>query len=273
MQKITLFLSTFLFVSESLFAQIDTKKTNFYSDFKIPETNSIQLGIKNPIAKFNFAKLDLEILNKSENFVLFKPEEFIFRFSDGDYHSEEKLNDGIVYPGSKKSPTLKVDNGNSFLEESFIFFPSGIYVFPAKGNIVEAENFHLPVSKNSFEAGKFKIVLLKLKKETDETALQFSCEYFGDKIGLISPSNAVIKTTDNTEWANAKVNDKTLVLFKGESKKITLIFTIPAGYFDMQTAEMDILWKNVFSESETTHIEIAPVKIVLDDVKSNEKNK
>jgi hypothetical protein len=41
----------------------------------------------------------------------------------------------------------------------------------------------------------------------------------------------------------------------------------------MQTAEMDILWKNVFSESETTHIEIAPVKIVLDDVKTNEKNK
>lgn len=273
MKKLLLLFASVNFLSIALLlGQVDTKRTNFYKDTDIPCDNSILLSVKNPISRFNFAKFELKINNKSENFVMYKPEESVLKFYEGEFNPEENENGYIIYPSNEKSPTVKVDNGKTMCVKEFEFNVGGIYTFPTVGEVAYTHDFHLPVSKNSFESGHFKIVMTKLKKQTDETAIQFKCTYFGDKIGLLSPSKAVIRTADNTEWANARSSDKIKVLFKGETRKFTIIFKIPRRYFDMQFAEMDVLWKDVFSEVEPTRIEIEPVNIIIDEVKTAEKN-
>ncbi len=255
------------------FSQVDTKKTNFYSETQIGEVNSVILSVNNPVARFNFSKFGLRIENNSFDYIFFKQEESVFSYDEGNF-SPKKRGDGLlISPQSKKTPTLKVDNGTVFLVNEFEFTPSGMYVFPEKGEPLEAEDFHLPATKNNFKVGDFEITMTNIKKQTDETAVQFMCIYKGSKIGIISPANASVRTQDGTLWANAHSKAKTKVLFKGDKVKFMVIYKIPGKIFDMQFAEMDIVWKDVFSDTEMKKVDFPSVKIILDDVKTAEKNK
>lgn len=255
------------------FSQIDTKKTNFYVNTDIGGEKSIFLSAKNPVSKFNFAKLELVIDNQSTDFVYFQQGEVIFKYDGGEYKPEASKGGLIIRPIGKKSPTLKINNGKEFLANEFTIIPGGLYTFPEKGTPVVAEDFHLPAAKNVFEAGNFKVSMLKLKKETDETAVQFECLYTGNDVGLVSPVNASIRTEDGTLWANVRTGDKTDVLMKGDRVKFTVIYRIPGKYFDMQFAQMDIVWDGVFSETTMTAVDFPSAVILLDEIKTAQKNK
>ena len=155
--------------------------------------------------------------------------------------------------------------------DNFSFHPDGIYKFSKKGKSTSVEDFHLPAEKNIIEAGPFKINMLKLKKETQETIIKFECTYSGDKIAVITPANCVLKTQDGKEWANVKSKEKVIILQKNKSKKFNIRFEIPAKSTDMQFAEMDIVWKNTFSESELKKVDFDVQTIELDPIKTKEK--
>ena len=271
--KKTLLLIFIITVYLTSFAQIDEEKTNYYFESEYPENYDISLKIKNPVAKFNFAKFELIIDNKSESYIYFLKEECIFRYEEGDFSPpKKKLNAVIVEPAGKKSPTLKVADGTHFLTNEFEFIPRGIYTFPAEGNPVKAEDFHLPPNTNQFSAGNFKIKMLKLKKQTDETVVKFECTYYGDKIAVVSPSMAVLRTENEKEWANARSDMKPKILQKGEKTSFVIVFEIPGRITDMQFAEMDIVWKNAFSEAELKEIKFENKRIIIDEDKTKEKN-
>ena len=274
MKKISLSFVLLVYVSAMLFCQIDTKKTIFYHNTLISEKEGIKLMAKNPISKFNYSKFELIIENNSDFFVLFsKPEKCIFKFGSEKKSPSPKRIRKIIRPERKISPTLKVTGGSNFLIEKYEFIPGGIFKFSQEGEITEAPDFHLPANKNEFSFGDFKVRMLKIKKETKETVVQFKCTYNGDKIALISPSKTVIKTKDGKEWANQRAKDKTKVLMKNEDVKIKLVFKIPGKIVDMQFAEMDILWKNTFSETELIQVDFDSNFIKIDPVKTAEKNK
>lgn len=273
MKKIFLCLTIICGFSLFAFSQIDTKKTNFYLNTDIGGAKSIYLSVKNPVSRFNFAKLEFVIDNQSTDFVFFQQGDVIFKYQDGEYKPDANRSGLVIRPVGKKSPTLKIDNGKEFLANEFTIIPGGLYTFPEKGTPVTAEDFHLPATKNVFEAGNFKVTMLKLKKETDETAVQFECLYTGTDVGLVSPVNASIRTEDGTLWANVRTGDKTDVLFKGDRVKFTVIYRIPGKFFDMQFAQMDIVWEGVFSETQMTPVDFPSAVISIDEIKTAEKNK
>jgi len=63
------------------------------------------------------------------------------------------------------------------------------------------------------------------------------------------------------------------ILKKGDKTSFVVFFEIPGRITDMQFAEMDIVWKNTFSESELKEIKFENKKIVIDHNKTKEKNK
>ena len=271
MKKIILLFTIAFFVNAS-FAQETSKKVNYYYDITFGDQYNVSVSAKNVVSKYNYAKLGLEIYNKSDNYILFLKDKCKFVISGQSFFPKPIKNGKIVNPGKKQVYTIQVEGETDYLVTDFDFKPGGIYTFPAKGNIINMEFFHLPPNKNQIETGPFKVNMLKLKKETKETIVKFKCTYTGDKIAVISPSNCVLRTESGKEWATAKSNIKPIILQKNESKTFTLIFNIPGKIVDMQFAEMDIIWKNTFSESELTEHNFDIQNTQIDSTKTEENN-
>ncbi|NOZ36301.1 MAG: hypothetical protein GXO80_13515 [Chlorobi bacterium] len=270
MKQITFF--TLLLVSFSVFAQKSSKMTNFYYDATFGEQFGVKLIAKNIISKTDFVKLGLEINNQTKNYILFLKDKCKFVVNQNSYSLKTVKKGRILKPGKTEIFTVKSEKQTNYLTNDIDFRPGGIYTFPAKGVTVETEPFHLPPDKNKISGAAFKINMLKLKKQTDETAVKFKCTYTGDKIGIIIPSNCVLRTENGKEWATVKSKEKIKILQKGESVSFTVNFEIPGKITDMQFADMDIVWKDTFSESDLTELNFDIQHINIDENTTKEKN-
>ena len=270
MKKLTIFVLN-LFIITASFAQKSSKMTYYYYDVVFGEQFGVKLNAKNIISKVDYVKLGLEVNNQSDDYILFFKDKCKFVVNQNSYYPKVVKKGEVIRPGKMKSITIKSVGQTNYLTNDIDFNPAGFYTF-TEGKITETEKFHLPAEKNSITNGVFKINMLKLKKQTSETAIKFECTYTGNKIGLITPSNCVLRTEDGKEWAPANSKEKTKILQKGENTKFTLIFEIPGKITDMQFAEMDIIWKNTFSESDLKELNFDIQHINQDIQTTEEKN-
>jgi len=261
-----------LLISVTSFSQKSSKMTNYYYNVTFGEQFGIKLTGKNIVSKTDFVKLGLEINNKSEEYVIVYKDKCKFVVNKNSYFPKSVKKGKIIKAGKKELITVKSDGETNYLTEDIDFKPGGFYTFPSEGTIIKTSDFHLPPSKNSINNGIFKINMLKLKKETGETAVKFKCTYTGNKIGIINPSQCVLKTEDGKEWAPSNSKEKIKILQKNNSENFTLIFKIPGKITDMQFAEMDIVWKNTFSESNLTELNFDIQHINIDTETTKDKN-
>jgi len=261
-----------IFIGINGFAQKSSKMTNYYYDLTFGEQYGIKLTAKNIVSKTDFVKIGLEINNQSENYILFLKDKCNFVVNQNSYFPKTVKKGEIIKPGKKQVITVKSAGRTNYLVQDIDFKPGGFYTFSVEGTTIETEPFHLPADKNKITNEVFRINMLKLKKETDETAVKFKCTYTGDKIGIIIPSNCVLRTEEGKEWATVKSKEKIKILQKNESTNFTLIFEIPGKITDMQFAEMDILWKDTFSESDLTELNFDIQHINIDESTTKEKN-
>jgi hypothetical protein len=249
-----------------------SQKTNYYYDALFGEQFGVILKAKHIVSEKEFIKLGLEINNTSDNYLILYKNKCKFIVNNNSYYPKSEKTGKIIKPGKKDIFTVKYDGQTDYTVNDFEFKPGSFYTFPSEGKIIETEAFHLPPQKNTINNGSFKINMIKLKKETGETAVKFKCTYTGDKIGIIKPSNCVLKTEEGKEWAPANSKEKIKLLQKNEKASFTLIFNIPGKITDMQFAEMDIVWKNTFSEAELSELNFDIQKISIDKNKTDEKN-
>ena len=271
MKKILLFLTIFSMFNFIVYSQIDTKKVIIYNKVKVKNSSKIDISIKNAVSKFNFAKFKFTIKNGSKDFVLYKRNESIFKVAGKEYKPESKKT-VLVYPKKRKSKTVKVVGCEEFLVDNYKFIPKGMYSFKKEGTVVKAPDFHMPATKNSFEAGNFEVNMIASEQKTKITQIRFECTYTGDKIGVVIPSNAVLKPEGGREWANVKSRKKIKILQPGESTKFTIAYKIPGKVVDMQFAQMDVLWKKTFAEAELKPINFKEIELVIDKQKTKKKN-
>jgi len=270
MKKLTII--TLILISFSAAAQKSSKFTNYYYDVTFGEQYGVKLTAKNIISRADFIKLGLEINNQSDNYVFFRKDKCKFVINQNSYFPKTVKKGEIIKPNKKKVITVKSAGQINYLSEDIDFMPGGFYTFPGEGKIIETDSFHLPATKNTIKNDVFKINMLKLKKETQETAIKFKCTYTGDKIGIINPSQCVLRTESGKEWAPENSKEKVKILQKGEKANFVLIFQIPGKITDMQFAEMDIVWKNTFSESELTPLNFDIQHINIDKNTTNKEN-
>jgi hypothetical protein len=275
MQKIALIFVMVMVNCYGLFAQKDKMKdpdyVNYYITIPPIQGDGFSIQFDDIVSKMGYIKLKIKIYNNSNDYIVFKPYESIFRLAQGEFTGKDKIM--IIKPHDNEWKVLDMKGDGRCLVDSFIILLKGLYRFSSQDVVQFAPNFQLPPSLNTFATGAFVCNLLAQKKETQETWVKFICTYTGENAGLIDPNKAVIKLENNQEFANGKSNAKPTVLFKGEEDKFTLYFYVPASITDMQFANMQVVWRNTFVDCPVNSIDPIKVNFVIDKGLTIGKNK
>jgi hypothetical protein len=264
MKKTFLLIAAFASLGLSVNAQKKDKpyKDIFYKDIA-KECDDMSISTNNGISNKEMTKFKLKIVNKTNDILLYKPEESSFKLESKEVQPKEKWL--YVYPNESD---FRVVNGvgPDFLFP-YIYIVDGVYKIPTNGKGIETSEFQLPASQNEFTSGGFTCVMSSLTKESDLTEVKFECRYNGDKIGVIQPSRAAVKLPDGTEIANEKSKSQPIVVMKGKSEKITLKWNRMEGgrAQDMQKIKMNILWRNTFSEVDAEKLKDEVLQFEIDE--------
>lgn len=219
------------------------------------------------VATPEYLKFKLKVENKSNDIILYKPEESKFKVNGKEIKPDEKML--VIDPMDTDHRVVKI-NGTDLRVNDFSYFVEGLYRVSPDNVAVQAEDFQLPVAQNEFKAGNFSCNLLNLKKETDETWVKFECRYTGDKIGIIHTNRAAIRLPDGTEIANNKTKSHPEILQKGETQKFSLVWRRMEGgrATDMQKIKLLIIWRNTFVEADPVKIQGGNLDFKMDAAKS-----
>lgn len=255
----------------------DPKHENHYSVAPI-ESDEVTVEFIDPHSQKEFTHTKLKVTNKTNDYIFFKNKESIFKYEFGEYNpAGSGLFSGpylVVAPKESESKTLTVKGeGRNYHVQSLTYIPKGFYRVAADGKVQESVDFKLPLASNDVSAGNFKCTVDKLDKETKETKITFKCVYKGDNVGVIDPTKMVVKLKSGQEYVNDNHKSKAELLLSGEEAKITATFHVPGKIEDMQFNNMDIVWKNTFTESKLVPITLKETEFVFDPGKTEGKNK
>ncbi|MBI4648632.1 MAG: hypothetical protein HY738_19115 [Bacteroidia bacterium] len=244
--------------------------TNYYRIPAMIAEDDYSLKISDIVAKMDYAKMSVEITNKTTDYLRYKGDESVFIYKHGKYQDEK--GPVLIKPMDNVTKTLKISGDTRFHVDTFSFEFNGLYRIPAKGNIIAAPDFQLPASMNEFDAGPFHVKCIKVKQETQETTAKFECTYKGDNIGIVNPASLAIRLQNGQEFANDDKKEDIEILEKGEDTKFTPSFHIPAKVTDMQFATMNIIWKDTFKEVKPQLYKSKTIQIELDAGMTQGKN-
>lgn len=270
MKKVTTIALVLIMSIGSLFAQNNGGHENHYRTSNSINNDDLIIEFIAGHAQDNFSKAKFKMVNKTADYILVYADQCEFIFEHGTYKPTDKL---VVIPPKKSvNKTLEVTGDNRFHVEKYTLKLSGYYRLPVDGKTHEAENFKLPASKNDFEAGPFHVdVNGEIVKETKITEVPFKVAYHGDKVGILDATHAVVRLESGQEFANTKttgmlanMNGANDLMFPGQTMKMTTTFKVPAKTADMQFANMEIVWKNTFVESEPVKLDLPDFEFELD---------
>jgi len=252
-------------------ATAQTYKKIIYKDQTI-ENNDLKISIIDPIATASGVKFKVRIYNKTNEYIVYKPSESIFRIGGKDNNPVEEWL--VIRPNDDDSKVIDLKGPDYLVAENFKFVMEGLYKFSTNTKGVNAPDFKLPPSQNDFKAGGFDITHLKNKKETAKTDVIFRVKYAGDKVGIFEPNKVAMKMPDGKEYANYHSDKKPLIFSKGKEANITVAWKdIPSASGDMQKVDMNVLWRDAFKEITPDKMLPQTLTILFDEETTKLKNK
>lgn len=273
MKKHILSIILILFITTTAFSQKKEKvikyQKTFYKNQTI-ENMDVKVTIDDAVASVTGIKFKISIVNKTSDYIIFKPSECEFKIRDSKVKPIEKWL--VIRPGDKDWRIVDI-KGAYVIPENFDFLMAGFYKvsLDAKGNITA--DFKLPASSNDFKTGGFSVVMDGFKKETAKTDAKFKVSYNGDKIGIIETNKVAAKMPDGKEFANY-LTDKPIIFDKGTVDDFKVAWKdIPINSGDMQQVEMIILWREAFKEVTPIKIPTINLTILFDKEMSMDKGR
>src|SRR5437868_6138649 len=150
MKKISVFIfSTLLFVS---FASAQNYKKIFYKD-QVIENNDLKISVIDAVATPAGVKFKVRVYNKTNDYIVYKPSESIFKIGGKTFNPDEKWL--IIRPNDDDSQVIDLKGPNYMIAENFNFTMEGMYKFSVDVKGVNAPDFKLPASQNDMKAGGF----------------------------------------------------------------------------------------------------------------------
>ncbi|HSY62388.1 MAG TPA: hypothetical protein VK796_10950 [Cytophaga sp.] len=269
-------LITFIvFCSVSISGISQTKKadpdhTNYYKPVTVV-LPAIKIDVLDVVSKIDYVKFKIKLINTTNDYILYKPQESNFIIEGNEYKPEDKK-PVLIQPLDNASRTIDAKgNGSNLHTDNFSFNLDGLYKVVPTGT-VNAPNFILPPSVNQFVAGDFTVEMISISKKTQETAVKFKVTYTGEGMGIVDPKKLGVKIESGQIFANEK-RDKSIVLGKGESDTFIALFHIEGKIADMQFANMEIVWNDTFKHAELKKIDGTTLNLVLDPGLTAGKNK
>jgi hypothetical protein len=266
MNKFIIFLVTF--VSLNTFAQIDPGYKYFYKETTL-ETDDYKIYIEDGMAVDGKAKLKVRIFNKTNDYIVFKPSDVLFKINGKDLPCEDKPI--FVIPNDEATRVIDA-KGKGLQVNKFSVEIKNLYKVASNTPVIKAADYNIPVTVNGFTAGNFKCITKTAAVKSDKTLFKFVCTYEGDQIGILAPSKITAIMPKGQENVNTNRN-KGMLLEKGKSDDFLVDIREIAGSGDMQKDSWKLKWNETFRESKEVIIPGGKFDMELDPTKTSEKNK
>ncbi|MEO8760471.1 MAG: hypothetical protein ABI388_04865 [Bacteroidia bacterium] len=270
MNKLLKIVSAFLLMTTLVVAQKKEKEIKyekiFYKDTKV-ETADYTLIVSNAVSTDAETKFKIKVVNKTNSYLIYKPEESKFTINGKTIDVKEKQM--LIDPFQSETKVINIKGEGYNRIKTYSFLAGGIYKI-TPGAPIPAEDFKLPPAKNEIAAGPFVIKQEKLSKETDKTIVKFNCLYTGDKMGLVAPQKANMRMPDGKVYATTK-KEKPFIVAKGENDSFVLEWDRMQGggkATDMQFADMMIMWNDMLNEASLEKTNAETINLEFDDVKT-----
>jgi hypothetical protein len=264
-------LAVILFIGLGSFAQKKEKEKKdkekevvkyLYKEATV-ETDDYNIYVVDVIADFKKVKFKIKIFNKTNDYLLIKPTEFVYLAGDKTVLSLDKTY--VVSPNEEETEVIDFKGGDMLVEKFTVEF-KGIYKASAGGKINKVSDFDLPPTKNEFTSDNFTCSLKKHDLKTDKSIAKFDCMYVGDGVGIINPTKASAIMPKGQENVNHK-KIKPIILERGKKDDFTLVFTELVNAGDMQKGGIKVKWNESFRESKLLPIGNAKLELVKDSEK------
>lgn len=219
----------------------------YYNDTTF-ETDNYKVEIDNVVALPKEVKFRMTITNKTNDWVLYVPEEGKFELGGKALtFKEDKL---LIPPFENKKRVLRGTGTGLNDARTFNFVCEGFYKVRLK-DASKSPEFRLPISSNQFVAENFKVTLVNSSKTTAKTEVKFNVTYTGEGLGFISPAKISMRMPDGNVYATARAKADVVPIEKGKTESILATWTKMEGGSknDMQLVEMWLMFAGVFQES------------------------
>lgn len=246
---------------------IDPKYVFCYKQTSV-NTDDYKIYIEDAINEDGFSKLKIRIFNKTNDYLIFKPGDVVFKIGNQDVVCKEKQL--VILPNEEGWKVISV-KGKGFQEEKYTLEIKNMYKISTVPAALKVEDMVLPITKNEFTAGAFKFTIKKADLRTDKSILKCECVYEGDGIGILTPSQCMAIMPKGQENPNAD-RFKSCLLEKGKPESFLMEFREMKGAGDMQKEPMKLVWNETFRESKIEPIPGTKINLELDGPKTGEKN-
>jgi hypothetical protein len=242
------------------------------------EFSDYTISVESAVNTAGEAKFKLKITNKTNDYIIFKPEESKFVIDGKEYSPKEKWL--IIGPSESDFRVVNI-KGNFVQPKNYTYKMDGVYKIPANVKGIETPNFKLPASQNDFTTGPFSVSMTKLYKESDATRVDFDVNYTGNQIGLVFFTKAAVKMPDGNEYASLKPKSglfgkpSAILLIKGGKDDFQLKWDRMEGgkAMDMQKVAMSIIWNGTFVETTPIKANVEEFEMEFDQALSDAKGK
>jgi hypothetical protein len=247
-------------------------KKVFYKDLTV-ESGPVTITIVDGVATEAYIKFKMRVKNNTSDYILLNTDNIIMKVNGTEYKNMER--DLLVGPNDEDYKVIDI-KGSGLQVEKFTLELKGFSRVAATSGAVKANNFVLPIEKNEFTAGPFKLVQLKSTKKTDNVVVKFSVEYNGDQIGIVHPGQVSLLTPKGTEFANmaSRGQRNPEVLKKGQGTSFIVQWKdIQVSNGDMQFAKVELLWHDCFRNTTSEPFSVSDIEVVMDKELTEGKNK
>lgn len=242
------------------FAQKEKKREDMkflYKETTI-ETDDYKIYIIDAVSNVKVAKFKIKIFNKTNDYLLIKPEEFKYLADGKSLLGKDKA---YTVPPNEEVSSVIDFKGADMLSDKYSVELKGIYKASAGGKSQTVPNFEVPLKKNDFTIDNLTCVAKKHELETDKSFVKFECTYIGDGVEIINVNKASSIMPSGKENANSK-KSRASVLEKGSSYDFTLQYLEIAEGGDMQKQPWQIVWNDSFKESKLLQIGNSKIELV-----------
>ncbi len=270
MKKITLLFLSIIALISTTTAQ--NYKKVFYNDV-ISENIDYKVTITDVVATPTGLKFKLTIENKSKNYIIYSPNESVFKIKEKELKPNEKPI--IIRPADSDYRVIDLAGADYMIASDFDFVLNGISSTPEKAGSINAADIKLPMKDSEFARGGFKFTVTKFVNDEKHVDVKFNVRYEGDKVGIYEPRNVNMMFKNKKENLNYFANKLPMVLFKDNEHELGIAWKdIPPSVGSTAEDEMTVVWKEAFMEVTPEKQPSKQIHISFDKERTdNPKNK
>lgn len=235
-------------------------ETVFFED-KTVETPNARFMLTGVLSEDEFIKAKVKITNYTDKTLVIKPEECTYTTPVGEIPSKDRWM--VVAPRQQEAKTIDV-KAQGIKTDATTLKINGLYVCN-KSEVVAGKDMPLPPEKE-ITIGNFKLELDGWDRDGKEIMIKYKIRYMGDLIGQFNPSRVVLKSGEGSVVKNEKDKDKTFSFKKKED------FLVGFLYNSDSKKDNIMMWQDAFSEATPEKLEGVSIDLVMDPIKTKDKN-